>query len=122
MKLTFKKQSWSSGLASIGAGTPDTDILLDSQEVGTICVNDGAYWSKKWKYGAVWIRFQAPKTPEELAAEPNCPWRWKRIVAIFDTINAAKEYLRRNKELFEKLVYLPGPSPKLTVVENEKNN
>jgi len=93
VKFTFKKRKKETGLASIGAGTPETVIKLWGKYVGAIYIRDSPLYSDEegWR---VKIQADNDKYPEE----SNCPWKWVQYKARFGTEEEAREWVQFNTE------------------------
>jgi hypothetical protein len=86
--FTFKKEPRETGLASIGAGDPNTLIKLEKKEVGYI---SGPNWQSK---DNLW-RIRLMKIDKE---EKHCGWKWVTLAAKFDDEPSARVYLKENFE------------------------
>jgi hypothetical protein len=106
-KLTFKKQPMATGLASIAAGTPSIDILMDGEEVGMIDFNDSMA-VERWhpeRVGKIMVRLMFPASSVLLAKNPNCPWMWVIVKEKFTDGDQAKAWVLEHSEWVIGQVY-----------------
>jgi hypothetical protein len=92
-KFTFKKEKRETGLASIGAGDPPTDIKLEKKIVGTIV---GPTWRSEDNLWRVRL-MKKSDAPEDHG------WKWTTLKATFENEPAARVYLNEN---FDRVVAL----------------
>jgi hypothetical protein len=85
--FTFKKGTKSTGLASVGAGTPSTTIKYAGKECGCIVFNDS--WGSP--HGGIKIRLMFEGAGKD---NPNCPWRWVTVKKTFGSEEDAREYMQ----------------------------
>jgi hypothetical protein len=106
-KLTFKKQPAVTGLASVGAGTPSINILMDGKEIGVIDFNDSIA-AERWHpelANKITVRLIAPASKASLERNPNCPWMWVRVRENFTDGDQAKAWVREHSEYVIGRVY-----------------
>ena len=100
VKFTFKNEPRSTGLASVGEGTPSIHVKYAGVEVGYIHFND--HWHSKRDMG-IRISIMIPRTP---TPDCSCPWKWAYITHSFTSGDEAKAYLNDNFERISKMLYI----------------
>jgi len=103
VKFTFKNEARSTGLASIGEGTPSVHIRYAGVDVGYIHFND--HWNSNRELG-IRISVMIPKAEGDITAESPCKWKWGYIKHTFSTGDEAKAYLNNNFERISKALYI----------------
>jgi hypothetical protein len=96
-KFIFKKRPRETGLRAVGCPHASVTIKLDGKECGII---EAPTWSSKtreWKVGLMVMK----TTPEELAANPNCLWRWVYFKQTHASEEAARLWVETNNDALQ---------------------
>jgi len=88
IKLTFKKQSRSTGLMSVGHPFPITDIKINKKIMGYIS-------PPAWDTKNVWtIHYSIKKSVPD--NNMNCDWKWLNVPNEFDTEKDARLFVKEH--------------------------
>ena len=113
MRLTFKNQPAATGIEAFYKFTPDIDIRINGEDIGTIwCKERSNPWDKSV---GIFVGFCFIATAKELEKNPNSNWNFhyigRRIDGKFERRNfssteEAKTWVRENIDRFIPHIYL----------------